>query len=277
MSPADHALTLKPFRGHLILLRGRRLPSPGSSPGARPAGVRDAQGNTVRRPGRTRTAVRWIRRVRERIRAQRPERAHAPGHLRCGPSRFAPAARLGGRRPGDGTADGNRWLHRERVRMSGRWRSGPPFPQDYEPADPERSTHLRSRIIRSISSVLQMSTSGPAFSTTRSATLPASRVRRSLPRPPRHLSRARGGCRNDGAGRGQTHLDVHTISWCMHRPDGTFGVPASFPSATATPASRIVLTKSNSSRNAALRSSNPGSTASALCAGSFHPASASGL
>ena len=42
--------------------------------------------------------------------------------------------------------------------------------------NPERSTHSPSRMTRSMSSVLPMSASGSAFSTIRSATLPASRV-----------------------------------------------------------------------------------------------------
>ena len=43
-------------------------------------------------------------------------------------------------------------------------------------ANPERSTHSPSRMTRSMSRVFRMSASGSAFSTTRSATLPASRV-----------------------------------------------------------------------------------------------------
>ena len=62
-------------------------------------------------------------------------------------------------------------------------------------------------------------------------------------------------------------------SWWTPQPNGTFAVPASFP----TPASCIVFTKSCSCRNAARRSSNPGSsTTSARRAGSSQRASASG-
>ena len=144
--------------------------------------------------------------------------------------------------------------------------------------NPDRSTHSPRRMTRSISSVFRMSASGSAFSTTRSATLPASRV-------PKSASPTGGICAapvavaatmaSIGVRPASTYI---SISWCMPQPNGTFGVPASLPIATATPASCIVLTKSSNCRNEALRSSNPGSSiTSARRAGSSHPARASGL
>ena len=102
--------------GEPAVRRGRRLPGPGSQPGARVAGVRDARGIQCGDRAGPEQRRGGIRRVRERPRARRPGREHAPGRLRRGRLRFSLAARIGGRRPGDGAAHGDRRLHRERAR-----------------------------------------------------------------------------------------------------------------------------------------------------------------
>ena len=105
--------------GEPAVRRGRRLPGPESRPGAGAARVRDAGGIQCGDRAGPEQRRGGIRRVRERPRARRPGREHAPGRLRCGRPRLPLAARLGGRRPGDGAADGDRRLHRERARPRG--------------------------------------------------------------------------------------------------------------------------------------------------------------